>query len=73
MPQFLGREIKVTTGGELKEPVSFRLGDREYQVAEIVEVWHDHGFGAPSPYRKRWWQRHHRNYYQVKTTGGEVL
>jgi len=73
MPEyFFGRQIEVTTGGDVKVPVSFRLDDREYMIAEILESWPDHGFGNSSSGRKRWWQRHHRNYYRVKTTGGEV-
>ena len=73
MPErYFGRQIDVTTGGEVKVPVSFRLGDREYVIAEVLESWPDHGFGKSSAGRKRWWQRHHRNYYRVKTAEGEV-
>jgi hypothetical protein len=72
MPEhFLGREIKVITGGDVKVPVSFKIDDREYIVAEVLESWPDYGFGH-SDRRKRWWQRHHRNYYRVMTTDGEV-
>jgi len=72
-PQFFSREIKVTTSGEVKVPASFRLNDREYVISEIIEAWHDHGFGQ-SPLRKRkWWLRHHRNYYRVKTTEGDTF
>ena len=70
--QFIGRDIKVTTGGEVNTPVSFRLGDKEYEIAEILESWPDYGFGRINPGRKQWWQRRHRNYYHVKTTGGDV-
>ena len=28
---------------------------------------------AASCTEKKWWQRHHRNYYRVRTTGGEVF
>jgi hypothetical protein len=73
MPEyFFGRQIEVTTGGDVKQPVSFRLDDREYVITEILESWPDHGFGKSSAGRKRWWQRHHRNYYRVKTTEGEI-
>ena len=72
-PQFFGQEIEVTTAGEVKVPVSFRLGDRTYEIAEILEQWHDRGYGKSAAPRPRWWQRHHRTYYKVRTTGGEVF
>ena len=70
--RFLARQIEVTTGGTVKAPVSFRFDDNEYTVAEVLESWPDHGFGRASAGRNRWWQRHHRNYFRVLTTGGEV-
>jgi hypothetical protein len=72
-PQFFSRRISVITGGEVKVPVSFRLDDREYTIAHILESWHDYGFGRSFTGRKRWWQRHHRTYYRVKTTEGETF
>ena len=73
MPErYFGRQLEVATGGEVKVPVSFRLDDREYVIAEVLESWPDHGFGKSSAGRKRWWQRHHRNYFRVKTTEGEI-
>ena len=71
-PQFFSQEIEVTTSGEVKAPTAFRLGDKEFAIADIIAAWHDHGFGLTTR-RKRWWQRRHRNYYRVKTTGGEVF
>ena len=73
-PQFFGRQINVTTKGEVKVPVSFCLNDRNYTIADILDSWHDYGFGKSSAHRKRrWWQRHHRSYFRVKTTEGEVF
>jgi len=71
--KFIGRDIDVTTDGEVKQPVSFRLDNREYLIVEIMESWPDHGFGKNPPQRKRWYHRHHRNYYKVKTTEDEVF
>ena len=74
VPQFFGKEVEVTTDGEVKVPVSFRLGEREYVISEIIDAWPDHGFGpSTAPRKRRWWQRRHRNYYRVKTTEGEVF
>jgi hypothetical protein len=72
MPErFFARQIEVTTGGDLKEPVSFRFEGREYKIAEVLEAWPDYGFGI-SETSKTWRTRHHRNYYRVKTEGGEI-
>ena len=71
--QFFGQEIQVTVTGEIKIPASFRLGDRDYTISEIIESWADHGFGRSTSSRHRWWQRHHRNYYRVRTTESEVF
>ncbi len=73
-PQFFGREVQVTVSSEVKVPTAFRLDDREYVIADIIAAWPDYGFGPTAPGRKkRWWERRHRNYYQVKTTEGEVF
>jgi hypothetical protein len=71
--EFIGRPIEVKTTGEVRLPASFFLGDREYEVAEILETWQDHGFGMASPLKKNWRLRHHRNYFRVRTTQGEVF
>jgi len=72
-PQFISREIEVTVSGEVKVPTSFRLGDKEYVISEIIEAWPDYGFGRSPLRRKRWWLRRHRNYYRVRTAEGEVF
>ncbi len=71
--RFLGKEIQVKVAGEVRQPVSFTLEGKEYTIAEIVAEWADHGFGSAPSGRQRWWMRHHRNYYQVRTTEGEVF
>ena len=73
VPQFFGREIKVTVSGEVKVPTSFQLDDREYVISDIIEAWPDYGFGRSTSRSRRWWHRHHRNYYRVRTTHGEVF
>jgi hypothetical protein len=66
--KFIGQEIEVVTGGEVKLPVSFRLDEREYVIADILDAWPDYGFGKTPPKLKKWYYRRHRNYYRVKTT-----
>jgi hypothetical protein len=73
VPRFFGQPIDVTTSGDVKVPVAFHLGDHDYVVAEIIETWQDYGFGKNPLRRKRWWQRHHRNYYRIKTTEGGIF
>jgi len=72
MPErFFGREIKVVTSGEVKTPVSFTLDGKEHTVREVLEYWPDSGFGS-SETSRTWRTRHHRSYYRVTTTDGEV-
>ena len=72
MPErYFARQIEVTTGGEVKTPVSFKLDGREYTVVEVVEFWPDSGFGS-SETSKNWRTRHHRSYYRVKADDGNV-
>jgi len=72
MPEhFFGRKIEVVTNGEVKAPVSFTLDGVEYPVAEVLEFWPDSGFSFGET-NKTWRTRHHRSYYRVKTTEGEI-
>ena len=71
--QFFGQEIKVTVSAKVKVPVSFHLGDQEYIIGDIIQAWHDYGFGKASLHHENWRQRHHRNYYRVKTTEDETF
>jgi hypothetical protein len=71
--EFIGRPIEVRQAGDIKTPVAFRLGDTEYEVAEVLEAWQDHGFGLAEPLKKNWRLRHHRNYYRVRTVDGNVF
>jgi hypothetical protein len=73
-PQFIGKEIDVITGEEVKVPVAFTLDGKTHTITEIVQQWQDHGFGTSSRGRRhRWWQRRHRNYYLVETADGELF
>ncbi len=72
-PEFLGKEITVVLSGELRIPLSFRLDNRKYQIEEVLDSWQDYGFGRAPLKRRRWWHRHHRNYFQVKVGTGEVF
>jgi hypothetical protein len=64
--------IQVETGGDLREPRTFTLAKQTFTIARVLAVWHDYGFGKVAPKRPRWFMRHHRTYYRVQTTNGEV-
>ena len=73
-PKFFGQEVQVTVSGDVRVPTTLRLADREYIISEILQEWQDHGFGPTATGRKkRWWERHHRNYYLVKTSESELF
>lgn len=42
-------------------------------IKEVVAAWPDYGFGNASQKRHRWWQRHHRNYFHVRTAEDETF
>ncbi|MEE8443440.1 MAG: DUF6504 family protein [Dehalococcoidia bacterium] len=71
--RFFGQEIQVEVAGDVRQPVSFRLERKDHAITEILNVWPDYGFGNSPPQRKKWWQRHHRNYYRVCTAQGDVF
>ena len=71
--RFFGETIRVETGGELKEPRVFWIGDEQHTVAKVLAMWQDAGFGKVQVRRPRWFMRHHRTYYRVQTTTGEMF
>lgn len=73
VPEFVGRDISVTVSGEVKTPISFKLGNKEYVIDEVLDSWSDYGFSRTNSRTKKWWQRRHRNYYHVRTVEGEVF
>lgn len=71
---FIGQPITVDRREDLptRPPAAFTWQGRAYPVLKVEAMWHDAGFG-PLRYPKRWWQRRHRTYYQVKTETGELF
>jgi len=69
---FVGREIEVTLSeGEAPAPLSFRMGSRQYKIAEQLASWQDRTLGARQRGRE-WSQQQQRRYYRVRTEEGEV-
>lgn len=71
--RFFGKQIDVATEGDVLRPVSFVLDGEEYLVQHIMASWADYGFGEGPRRKHRWWERHHRNYYRVRTTSGRTF
>jgi len=66
---FIGEEIEVQPGECYPQLEWFDWRGERYEVAKVVAAWQDSGF-AKWLKRPRWWQRHHRNFYQIETGGG---
>ena len=72
--RYFGKQIKVTTEGELRQPAAFQIDATWHHIDEIIFAWTDSGFGNRQGRRPpRWWRRHHRNYYRIKTTEDETF
>jgi hypothetical protein len=71
--EFIGKPIEVKLSeGDPPVPVAFRLGRKEYKVADVVQRWEDHGFGQVIPRHADWRPGYQRVYYRLRTTEGEV-
>jgi hypothetical protein len=69
---FVGREVEVTLSEEKTPvPLAFRLGSREFKIAEQIASWQEGGFAGPRRGRD-WRQQQERRYYRVRTEEGEV-
>ena len=70
--EFVGREVEVRlSDDDPAVPLAFRLGTRDYKVAEQLASWQDHTFGDLRRGRD-WRQQQRRQYYRVRTKEGEV-
>lgn len=67
MDKFIGEKIEVNFDRKPGPPTSFVWRERKYIIEEVV----DHRLQLE--FSKRWWQRRHRDYYQVKTTEGDLF
>ncbi len=68
---FVGREVEVRLSeDEAAAPLAFRLGQREYKIADQLGSWDDNTFGRQRG--RDWRQQQQRQYYRVRTEEGEV-
>jgi hypothetical protein len=70
--RYFWEQVRVETEGPLPQPVASTLAGKRHTIAEVLVTWPDYGFGNNPEKRPRWWQRHHRNYYHVRTSDEEV-
>ena len=54
----------------LPHPLAFTWRGERYEVARLLEMWTDAGFGDRRKGKHHWWERRHRNCFRVETTDG---
>ena len=66
-------EVELEKGVRaLARPRAFVWRGQRYEVARILDAWHDAGFAGQLRTKHGWWDRRHRNYFRVETESGEV-
>ena len=72
--RFFGKQIDVTVDEcGVEKPIAFAFDDEIHEIKAILHYREDAGFGKGGRGGHRGWQRHHRNYYRVKTTNDELF
>ena len=71
--EFIGEEVEVEQSEKRPRPVRFVWRGEEHEVAEVLSVRVDTGFGNHPPRSRRWYTRRHRRYYVVKDTSGAIF
>ncbi len=73
--QFVDEPVKVELAQEVpgKPPAALEWRGQRFRVERIEATWHDAAWGPLRTTSKRWWQRRHRTYYQVKVPGERIL
>jgi len=70
---FIGEKIKVEYDSQSSTIKSFIWNNTEYKITEILSTWQDWKFSDALSGKHTWIQRHHRNYFKVKTDTEEVF
>ncbi|MBC7320326.1 hypothetical protein H5T89_06745 [bacterium] len=71
--RFICEKIKVIYDQENFTIKGFIWRDKEYKIIEILSTWQDWKFPSSLSGKRTWLQRHHRNYFIVKTETNEVF
>lgn len=71
--EFIGKPIEVELSEDAAPiPVAFRLGRKQYKVADVLQRWEEHGSGQAIRGHDDWRPRPRRLYYRLRTSEGEV-
>jgi hypothetical protein len=71
--EFIGKPIEVKLSEDAAAvPVAFRLGRKEYKVADVLQHWEEHASGQAIPRHDDWRSGPQRVYYRLRTSEGEV-
>lgn len=71
--EFIDEPITVNYDSDLLRPISFTWRSGHYQIAEVLKAWQDWRMPASSRHARGWRHRRHRDYYEVRTTDGQVF
>ena len=67
MPEFIGEKVEVRFDKKPGPPSSFVWRGEEHRVIEVRSM------RRVLDVRNPWWQRRHRDYYQVRTDAGDMF
>jgi len=71
--EFIGKPIEVELSEDAAPvPVAFRLGDKEYKVADVLQRWEEHASGQAIRGHDDGRAGPQRVYYRLRTREGEV-
>ena len=73
MEEFVGEKIDVEQASTSPRPVRFTWRGEVHDVADVLRVQVDTGFGGLPPRSRKWYARRHRRYYVVKDSAGDVF
>jgi hypothetical protein len=71
--EFIGEEVRVEQARRSPRPLRFVWRGEAHDVAEVLSVRVDTGFGGLPPRSRRWYTRRHRRYYVVKDEAGSAF
>ena len=71
--EFIAEEVQVEQSPGSPRPVRFVWRGETHEVAEVLSVRVDTGFGDLPRRSRRWYTRRHRRYYVVKDTDGVIF
>ncbi len=77
--EFIHKEISVILSeGDERLPQTFRLAGKDYEVAEVMAAWQDHGY-SDLPQTRRgagragWQGGSQRHFYRLRTVEGDTF